>query len=96
MASANVNSRLQIARSLLLSSDADEADTELTRSESTNALFERLTGIDPNVSAGWAVEIASGKIAASKKNTIFENNREKAIRFYFQNMSRFLIRCLSR
>ena len=34
------------------------------------------TGIDPDISAGWAVDIASGKIRASKKNTIFENDRE--------------------
>jgi len=34
------------------------------------------TGIEPDVSACWAVDIASGKIKASKRNTIFANNRE--------------------
>lgn len=34
------------------------------------------TGIEPAVSAVWGVDIASGKIKASKKNSIFENDRE--------------------
>ena len=41
-----------------------------------NTQMSDYTGIDPDISAGWAVEIATGKIKASKNNTIFENNRE--------------------
>ncbi len=34
-------------------------------------------GIDPMISASWAVDIASGKIKASKSSTVFENNWER-------------------
>ncbi len=48
MASANVSSRLEIARALLLSSHGDNEgrSDQTTSTETTNDLFERLTGID--------------------------------------------------
>ena len=41
-----------------------------------NTRMSDFTGISPEVSAGWAVDIASGKIAASKSSTLFENDHE--------------------
>ena len=41
-----------------------------------NTRMSEFTGISPEVSAGWAVDIASGRVAASKTCTVFENDRE--------------------
>jgi NAD(P)-dependent dehydrogenase (short-subunit alcohol dehydrogenase family) len=41
-----------------------------------NTQMSDFTGMDPALSAKWAVDIASGKIKASKKSTLFENDRE--------------------